>query len=54
MSAAAAVRPPGPKGSFVLGNLPDFARDLLGFFTACARRHGDVVSLRLGLGGACW
>ena len=49
MSAAAAVRPPGPKGSFVLGNLPDFARDLLGFFTACARRHGDVVSLRLGL-----
>jgi cytochrome P450 len=46
--SATAVRPPGPKGSLLLGNLPDFARDLLGFFTACAREHGDVVSLRLG------
>jgi cytochrome P450 len=39
---------PGPKGHFLLGNLPDFGRDMLGFFTECAREYGDVVSLRLG------
>jgi len=31
-----------------MGNLPEFGRDLLGFFTDCARRYGDVVSVRLG------
>ncbi|MFO1429652.1 MAG: cytochrome P450 [Candidatus Competibacteraceae bacterium] len=40
-------RPPGPKGHFLLGNLPELKRDRLGFFTTCARRYGDVVSLRL-------
>jgi cytochrome P450 len=40
--------PPGPKGSWLLGNLPDFKGDLLGFLTRCAREHGDIVSLRLG------
>lgn len=40
-------RPPGPKGHFLLGNLPELKHDRLGFFTTCARRYGDVVSLRL-------
>lgn len=41
-------RPPGPPGRLLLGNLPEFARDLLGFFTACAKQYGDIVSMRLG------
>jgi cytochrome P450 len=28
--------------------LPDFRRDMLGFFTRCAREHGDFVAVRLG------
>ncbi len=40
--------PPGPKRHFLLGNLPEFGRDILGFFTDCAKQYGDVVSLRLG------
>ena len=40
--------PPGPRGRFLLGNLPDFARDILGFVTFCAREYGDVTRLRLG------
>ncbi len=39
--------PPGPKEHFLLGNLPEFGRDLLGFLSDCARRYGDVVRLRL-------
>ncbi len=39
--------PPGPRGRFLLGNLPEFARDILGFLTACAREYGDVTHLRL-------
>ncbi|MGI9165226.1 MAG: cytochrome P450 [Pyrinomonadaceae bacterium] len=44
---------PGPKGHFLLGNLPDFGSDMLGFFVNCAREYGDVVSLRLGGYPAC-
>ena len=40
--------PPGPKGNWLTGNLPEFRRDMLAFFTRCAREYGDVVSLRLG------
>ncbi len=40
--------PPGPRGHWLRGHLPDFRRDRLGFLTDCARRYGDVVSLRLG------
>ena len=36
----------GPRGSFLLGNLPDFGRDPLGFVSRCAREHGDWVRLR--------
>ncbi|MEO8349719.1 MAG: cytochrome P450 [Acidobacteriota bacterium] len=41
------ARPPGPKGSPLLGSLPDFARDILGYMTFCAREYGDIVYLRL-------
>ena len=39
--------PPGPRGRFLLGSLPDFARDILGFLTASVREHGDFVRFRL-------
>lgn len=37
---------PGPKGHALLGVLPEFRRDPLGFFAECAREHGDLVRLR--------
>ena len=40
--------PRGPRGHFLLGSLPDFRRDQLGFYAACARDYGDVVPVRLG------
>lgn len=40
--------PPGPPGHLLLGNLPEFKRDMLGFIRMCAREYGDVVPLRLG------
>jgi len=39
--------PPGPRGHPLVGNLPEFGRDLLGFLGECARDYGDVVGLRL-------
>lgn len=39
----------GPKGHFLLGHLPEFAGDMLGLLSRCARQHGDVVALRLGM-----
>ncbi|HVS31694.1 MAG TPA: cytochrome P450 [Thermoanaerobaculia bacterium] len=38
---------PGPRPHLLVGNLPEFGRDILGFFTNCAR-FGDIVPLRLG------
>lgn len=40
--------PPGPKRHFLTGNLPEFRRDRLAFYSSCARKHGDFVPLRLG------
>ena len=40
--------PPGPRGHWLLGNLPEFRRDMLGFYARLARDYGDVVSYRLG------
>jgi len=37
--------PPGPKGNLVLGVMPEFNRDTLGFITRC-RDYGDVVRAR--------
>jgi cytochrome P450 len=48
MLAETSSLPPGPKGYWVLGNLPDFVSDLLGFLSRCGRDYGDIVSLRLG------
>jgi cytochrome P450 len=42
------ARPPGPKGHWLRGHTPEFARDPLGFLTRCARAHGDIVALRFG------
>ena len=39
--------PPGPPGRLLVGSLPDFARDVLGYFTFCAREYGDVTRIRL-------
>jgi cytochrome P450 len=39
--------PPGPKGHWLLGNLPDWKADILGFYTRCAREFGDIVSGRV-------
>ena len=39
---------PGPPGHRLLGHLPEFRRDVLGFMLASAARHGDVVRFRLG------
>jgi cytochrome P450 len=44
----AAKRPPGPRGHWLGGHLPDFRRGRLDFFTRCARDYGDFVSLRFG------
>lgn len=38
--------PPGPKGHWLGGNLPDFRKHRLDFFTRTAREYGDVVKLR--------
>src|SRR5262249_2300257 len=43
-----ATCPPGPKGSWLAGNLPQFRRGRLEFYTSCARHYGDFVSLRFG------
>jgi hypothetical protein len=39
--------PPGPRGHFLVGSLPEFARDIHGFFTSCVRDYGDFVHFRL-------
>jgi len=44
----AVMAPPGPRQSWLRGNLGDFQRDRLAFLTECARTHGDMVSIRLG------
>src|SRR5262249_54329929 len=40
-----APQPPGPKGSPILGVMPEFNRDSLAFITRC-RSYGDVVRAR--------
>ncbi len=38
--------PPGPKGSWLGGNLPDFRKARLDFLVQCAQEYGDMVKLR--------
>ena len=40
--------PPGPRGHWLLGHLPDFRGDRLAFMAKCVRDYGDVVNLRFG------
>jgi cytochrome P450 len=44
----APLPPPGPKGHWLLGNFAAWKADVLGFFTRCAREHGDIVAIRIG------
>jgi cytochrome P450 len=46
---APAQLPPGPRGRFLIGHLPELRRDMLGFLSQLAREHGDCASFRLGL-----
>ena len=39
---------PGPKGHWLLGNLREFRRDVLGLMMNSTREFGDVVRFRLG------
>ena len=39
--------PPGPKGHFLVGSLPEIQRDELDFLMQQVREHGDVVHLRV-------
>ncbi len=42
----ASLVPPGPKGNWLTGMMPEFNRDSLGFVTRLARDYGDVVRTR--------
>ncbi|HEV8241175.1 MAG TPA: cytochrome P450 [Thermoanaerobaculia bacterium] len=44
--SSAAASPPGPRGSLLLGNLREFARDNLRYFQRQIGAHGDVVGGR--------
>jgi cytochrome P450 len=38
----------GPAGYPLVGNLPEFLYDKLGFLSCCAATYGDVIKLRIG------
>ena len=39
--------PPGPQPHPLVGNLPEFRKNPLEFFTLCARHYGDIVRYRI-------
>ena len=39
---------PGPRARPIVGNIPDIAPDMLGFWTRMAREHGDFAAFRVG------
>lgn len=41
------VEPPGPKGHFLLGALPEIRRDELDYLTRIVREYGDVCRVRV-------
>jgi cytochrome P450 len=43
----ASLPPPGPRGHWLLGNLPAWRADILGFYSRCARDYGDIVAMRI-------
>lgn len=46
MSYKPQTRAPGPTGGLILGVMPEFNRDSLGFITRCRDQFGDVVRMR--------
>lgn len=40
--------PSGPRGLPLIGHIPEFLRDRLGFLSRCAAEYGDVVRLNIG------
>ncbi len=40
--------PPGPRGDWLMGVIPQFRRDPLGFTRRAAREHGDITRLCFG------
>jgi cytochrome P450 len=40
--------PSGPRGYPIIGHIPGFLRDRLGFLSRCAAEYGDVVKLKIG------
>ncbi len=48
MKARVYKSPPGPKGHWLLGSLPEFRKDMLAFFRKVAADFGDIASYRLG------
>jgi len=40
--------PPGPRGRWLLGNLLEFRKDMLGFLERSRQKFGHLVSIRLG------
>ena len=50
MSDSSQTRPiaRGPAGYPLVGNLPEFLYDKLGFLSRCAATYGDVIKLRIG------
>jgi cytochrome P450 len=48
MTAKDKVPASGPSGYPVVGHLPHFLRDKLGFLVSCAGNHPDVVQLKIG------
>ena len=43
---SSASLPPGPKGNLILGVMPEFNRDMLGFIERMRGDYGDVVRMR--------
>ena len=46
--ATGQTMPVGSPGYLILGHLPDFLHDKLGFLSTCAANYGDVVLLKIG------
>ncbi len=47
-AVAVGTTPAGPRGHWLLGNLPEFSADRLAAYTRWARTYGDVVPVRFG------
>lgn len=43
---SARLNPPGPKGHFVRGNLPEYVSDPLSYLANLTRQYGDITRLR--------